>query len=427
MKNSNDLTRRTFLKQGALLGASLWAGPNILRAETLGRNGKTGPNSRINMGFIGMGSIMPMHLGLANHGAMHPLYVCDVKPERLAWAKNDMTNRGHPNVTATQDYEDVIEDPAVDAVVIATPDHWHAAISIAAMRQGKDVFVQKPMTLTIEEGKAMVAAEKRYGRILQVGSQQRSSSHFRKAAEIVRNRWIGEIKEVYCSIGGFGPPPLKKTQPVPPGFNYDKWLGPAPWEEYFPERVLGRPGGGWRLFWEYGNRKFGDWGAHHYDIVQWAFDRDQTGPVRFVPKGFERNPYDHFFYADGIKVVKDHTENKGYQIRFIGTEGEVLVNRGKMKTVPAELATRPLSPNDVRLYKSRDHHGNWIDGIKTRRQPICHAEVGHRSATVCQLAALAQRLKRPLQWDPDAQQIVGDDEARRRQDRPRRAGYELPA
>ena len=159
------------------------------------------------------------------------------------------------------------------------------------MNAGKDVYVEKPMTLTIEEGKAMVEAERRYGSILQVGSQQRSNSAFRKAAEIVRNGWIGEIKEVYTSIGRFPPTVLGAAEPIPEGFNYDKWLGPTPYEPYTTERARGQFGGGWRRFWEYGSRKHGDWGAHHYDITQWALGRDHTGPVRFVPRGYQGNGF----------------------------------------------------------------------------------------------------------------------------------------
>ena len=421
-------SRREFIKQGALVGAGFFAAPMVLRAETLGLRGRVGPNSRINMGFIGMGGMMGAHVGIANQAEIQPRYVCDVKPDKLAEASKKMTGWNFNDVIATPDYEDVINDPTVDAVVIVTPDHWHAAIAIAAMRAGKDVYVEKPMTLTIEEGKAMVAAEQRYGAILQVGSQQRSENAFRKAAEIVRNGWIGEIKEVYVRLGGFGQPVLGAEEPIPAGFNYDKWLGPAPYEPHTAARVKGAYGGGWRLFYEYGSRKNGDWGAHHYDITQWALGRDHSGPVRFVPKGFENEPYSYFEYADGIKVVRDHPETKGHMIRFIGTDGEVLVSRaGKIKTTPAALASRPLGPADIQLYRSTNHKNNWIEGIRTRRRPICPASVGHRTATICHLAALAQRLKRPLNWDPKKETILGDPFAKRWQSRPRRKGYELPA
>lgn len=421
-------TRRSFLKQSAVLGASLFTAPMILRAETLGLNGRKGANDRINVGFIGYGKQMGGHVRSLGSDDRFPLYVCDVKADKLMHAKEDMAARGYPDVVATPDYEELINDPALDAVVIVTPDHWHAAISIAAMRAGLDVYVEKPMTLTIAEGQAMVAAERRYGSIVQVGSQQRSNRSFRKAAEIVRNGWIGEIKTVYVKLGTFPPPILGAEEPIPAGFNYDKWLGPAPWEPYTAERVLGDYGGGWRRFWEYGSRKNGDWGAHHFDITQWALGRDHTGPTRFMPIGTDGSLYAVYEYADGIRVVRDSPDGQGAMIRFVGTEGEVKVGRGGyLKTTPTGLASRSLNPSEIHLTNSPNHMDNWLEGIRTRRTPICPAAVGHRTATICQLAGIAERLDRPIQWDPDSEQIVGDPKAARWQDRPRRAGYELPA
>lgn len=428
MKNRSPQSRREFLKKGTALGASLFAAPMILRADTLGLNGRIGPNSRINMGFIGHGLQMRSHIGIVGRDDVQPMYICDVKADKLREAKADMGKRGYADVVATPDYEDIINDSSVDAVVVVTPDHWHAAMAIAAMRTGKDVYVEKPMTLTIEEGKAMVEAERRYNSIVQVGSQQRSDSAFCKAAEIVRNGWIGEIKEVYVGLGTFPAPPLGAEEPIPEGFNYDKWLGPAPYEPYMQRRVKGDYGGGWRSYWEYGSRKNGDWGAHHFDIAQWALGRDETGPVRFIPKGFEGAKYATYEYEDGVRVVRDNPDRKGHMIRFIGTDGDVCVSRnGKLDTTSADLASKPLSSSDIQLYRSRDHKANWVEGIRTRKKTICPAEIGHRTATICQLAGIAERLNRPIQWDPETEQIVGDEAASRWQDRPRRKGYELPA
>lgn len=423
--NNKRTSRRSFLKSGAVAAASAIGMPRFLSAATLGR-GQPGPNSRINIGLIGNGLIMGGHRDYYRARAhTEVVAVCDVYQDRMQSALADCRQE-NPNCAGYLDFEEILARPDVDAVVVGTPDHWHAAISIAAMRAGKDVYVEKPMTLTIEEGKAMVEAERRYGRILQVGSQQRSEHAFRKAAEIVRNGWIGKIKEVYCSLGTFPPPANFAEEPIPAGFNYEKWLGAAPWEPYSEERVLSSYSGGWRCFWEYGSRKNGDWGAHHYDITQWALGMDHSGPVRFVPKDYDQ-PYQYFEYANGVRVIRDYGEMKGHMIRFVGEEGEVYVSRNELlDTNPVSLAGRPLKSSDIRLYKSTDHRENWIEGIYTRKPTICPATVGHRSATVCQLSGISERLNRPINWDPKTEQIVGDPQAALWQDRPRRNGYALP-
>jgi predicted dehydrogenase len=420
--------RRDFLKKSAGLGATVLSLPMIATAETLGLNGRIGPNSRINLAFIGIGRQVGALYGAVGMDGVQPTYVCDVDAGHLARGVRDMAYRGYRDVRATPDYEDIMADSSVDGVVIVTPDHWHAAMAIAAMRAGKDVYVEKPMTLTIEEGQITVAVQKSTGCILQVGSQQRSMGSFRKAAEIVRNGWIGDIKEVYCSLGSFAPPFLSDPEPIPEGFNYDKWLGPAPYEPYSAGRVLGDFNGGWRRFWEYGSRKNGDWGAHHYDIVQWALGRDHTGPTYFVPRGFEGARHHFFEYADGIRVIRDHPDRKGHMIRFIGTKGDVCVSRGnRLDTTPGNLANKPLTLGETRLYHSTNQWRNWIECMRTRQAPICTAEIGHRTGTICQLAGIAERLERPIKWDPDSETIVDDPMAQRWQSRPRRAGYELPA
>ena len=422
-------TRRHFLKSSLAAAGAAWVAPQIVRAETLGNATKAGANSRIGLGFIGMGLISDGHVrsfpGLKD---VQPIAVCDVKEWQLKKPVAILKEKGFEDILATTRFEEVLGHPGIDAVCIATPDHWHAALAMAAMKAGKDVYVEKPMTLTIEEGKALAAAEKKYGRILQVGSQQRSTIYFRVAANLVRNGLIGDIKEIYCQIGQFPPPPEKETiVPVPAGFNYDRWLGPTPFFEYSENRTKGLYGGGWRCYWEYGCRKFGDWGAHHFDIVQWALNRDETGPVEFIPQGYEGAEYHHYRYADGITVWRDRNPENGHMIRFIGTEGEVLVSRDKVSSSPKELVRHKFGPNDVQVYESKEHRANFIESIRSRKPTICPASVGHRTATICQLATIAERTGRPIRWDPVAEQIVGDEAAKAMQDRPRRKGYEMPA
>jgi predicted dehydrogenase len=429
MKNSTTPSRRQFLKSSFFATGAVFAGPQIVRAETLGNANKAGANSRIGMGFIGMGLISEGHVrsfpGMKN---VQPIAVCDVRAESLKKAQDILIEKGFKDVLATSHFEEVISNPDIQAVCVTTPDHWHAGIAIAALKAGKDVYVEKPMTLTIEEGKALLAAEKKYGRIVQVGSQQRSSIHFRIAANLVRNGMIGDIKEVYCRLGEFPQPPEKEEiVPVPTGFDYDRWLGPTPFYDFSENRVKGNYGGGWRCYWDYGSRKFGDWGAHHFDIVQWALGRDETGPVEFIPKGFEGADALHYRYADGITVWRDKKNpDNGHAIRFVGTKGEVYVDRGKIASSPAELVRHKFGPNDVQVYESKDHRENFISSILSRKPTICPATVGHRTGSICQLAAISQRLERAIKWDPKTEQIIGDQEAAAMESRPRRKGYELP-
>jgi len=428
MNPITNTTRRHFIKSSLTAAGAVVAGPQIIRAQTLGNATKDAANSRIGMGFIGMGLISDGHLrSFSGMKEVQPIAVCDIKEWQLNKAAAVLKEKGHNGIIATARFEEVLANPDIDAVCVTTPDHWHAAIAIAAMKAGKDVYVEKPMTLTIEEGKAMVAAEKKYGRIVQVGSQQRSSSHFRIAANLVRNGLIGDVKEIYCQLGEFPQPPAtEKIVPVPAGFDYDRWIGPTPFFEYSDNRVAGNYGGGWRSYWEYGSRKFGDWGAHHFDIIQWALGRDETGPVEFIPKGYQGAEHHHYRYADGITVWRDKKPDNGHMIRFIGTKGEVLVSRGKIDTMPKELVRYKLADSDIHLYESNDHRKNFLESIKTRKPTICPATVGHHTGVICQVAAIAERLVRPLKWDPVAQKITNDAEAATWADRPRRKGYELP-
>jgi predicted dehydrogenase len=428
MSQPSQSSRRHFLKTSLTAAGAVIAGPQILRAETLGNATKDAANSRIGMGFIGMGLISDGHLRtFSSMKGVQAIAVCDVKEDQLKKALATLKEKGIEGVTATSRFEEVLANPDIDAVCVTTPDHWHVGIALAAMKAGKDVYVEKPMSLTIEEGKAMVAAEKKYGRIVQIGSQQRSEIYFRIAANLVRNGMIGDIKEICCRLGEFPLPPAKETVvPVPAGFDYDRWLGPTPFFEHSENRVKGNYGGGWRCYWEYGSRKFGDWGAHHFDIIQWALGRDETGPVEFIPKGFEGAEHHHYRYADGITVWRDRMPDNGHMIRFIGSKGEVLVSRGKVETLPKELVRHQFTANDIQVYESKDHRKNFIDSIISRKPTICPASVGHRSATICQLAGIAERLVRPVKWDPVAEKITNDQEAASMQDRPRRKGYELP-
>jgi hypothetical protein len=423
---NQNLSRRKLLK-GGLASAIAWStAPLFLSPRVLGRPGNIGPNSRINVGIVGNGLISKGHRGFClTQPATQVVALCDVDSVILDAAMAEAKAKG-VTCDAYADSRELCARPDIDAVFVTTPDHWHAAISIDAMRNGKDVYVEKPMTLTIEEGKAMRSAAERYGRIVQVGSQQRSNGSFRKAAELVLNGYIGKVDTIVCRLGEFPAPTQFAEEPVPATLDYDRWLGPTPWEPFNAARVKGDYGGGWRRFWEYGSRKNGDWGAHHFDIVQWALGMDDSGPTLFVPKGYEGEKFQYHTYANGPKVIRDG-DSKGAMIRFIGDKGEILVGRDdKFETTPSNLKSLVLKSGDQQLYVSRDHRFDWIGAIKTRQQPICHVGIGHRTATICQLSGIAERLGRPVKWDPATEQIIDDPVASLMMDNPRRASYSLP-
>ena len=420
---TETLSRRSFIKAGLATAAGTIFFPYIARSNPIGAN------NRVRMALIGCGLIMDGHHGWAqSHPMIDLVAVCDVKTSKREAALARLKQK-NPAAVGYVDYGDIMARSDIDAVIIGTPDHWHAAISIDAMRVGKDVYVEKPMALTLDEAAAMVAAEKRYGRILQVGSMQRSDPAMRQAVEIVRNGWIGEITEIHVDFkGDFAPVSLLPEEPVSADIDYDRWLGPAPWRPYNNMRVLGNYSGGWRIFWDYGSRKNGDWGAHHFDIVQWALDMDGNGPVLFVPKGFEGSPYQYHQYANGLKVTasKGGGPANGAMIRFVGKNGEVKVSRGEIETTPAGLASRVPSSSEYIAYRSNNHRQNWLDSIISRRPPICPATVGASTFDICGLAGIAERLNRPIHWNPEKREITGDPEAARFANYTRRAGYPLP-
>jgi predicted dehydrogenase len=423
------LTRRTAIKRG-LAGILAYAlAPRFLPSSLFG---ETAPSNRLSIGLIGNGLQCAGHFSaLMGRQDCTVLALCDVALAKAVKLRDEAertyaAERGAGNyrgVKAYQYHEEVLARDDIDAVWVCTPDHWHAAVSIAAMRSGKDVYCEKPLTLTVREGRMMVDTARHHGRILQTGSQQRSNRSFRKAAEMVRNGWIGDLTRVRTSLGEFPPAPSLAEQPIPAGFDYDRWLGPTPWRPYNESRVKGDFGGGWRCFYDYGARKNGDWGAHHFDIIQWALGMDHSGPVEFIPKGWQGTPYQTHVYANGLHVERVDQGLKA-MIEFTGTKGTIWVSRGDyLETSPSDLAARPLRADETHLYASENHQGDFLNAVRTRQRPIADVEIGHRTATVCHLNGIAERIGRPVRWDPETEQIVGDDVASRWLDRPRRAPY----
>jgi predicted dehydrogenase len=319
---------------------------------------------------------------------------------------------GYQDCDAIDDFRELVARKDIDAVVIATPDHWHALTAIAAAKAGKDIYCEKPMSHTILEGRAMVKAVRKHKRILQVGSMQRSASEFRAACELIRNGALGPISTAEVGISGPPKPCDLPGETEEPGLDWNFWLGAAPLRPY--NSILSPRGvhdnfPDWRKYREYGSGGIGDWGAHHFDIVQWALGFDDSGPVEFVPAEKPDAQHGvHFLYANGVRV--NHVDGAG--ITFNGAKGKLFVDRGKFKlwlgdTLRTEdpkecgqVLDELLPPNAVRLYKSSNQIGDWITSMHTRKLPICDVETGHRTASVCQLVNLTYFHGQTLKWNP---------------------------
>jgi predicted dehydrogenase len=294
------------------------------------------------------------------------------------------------------------------------------------------VYCEKPLSLTISEGRAMVNAARATNRIVQTGSQQRSTDNFRRACELVRSGRIGKVHTVRVGIAGvnFGKKkPISDATSPPPELDYDFWLGPAPFRPYHAKHVHYN----FRFFWDYSGGQMTNWGAHHLDIAQWGLGMDDSGPVKIegkarydAEKQFEVPEWCdvHYEYANGVKLICGQGEKGG--TTFEGENGKLYVSRDKLEATPAALLETPIAEADVHLYESSDHHGNWLDCIHSRKLPICDVEIGHRSATVCHLGNIAIRSQKTVHWDPVKEKIIGDDEVAKMTSRPYRAPWSLP-
>jgi predicted dehydrogenase len=424
----NYLSRRNMLRASAL-GSAAVAAPMVIPSSALGFAGFTAPSNRITFGMVGFGQMMNGHFNnMLNRGTVQILAVCDVDTKKRENARGKVNSKyGNNDCDCYNEHEKIMERSDIDACFVVTPDHWHIPISLDAIRSGKDVYVEKPMSLTIREGRVLSDAVRRHGAVLQVGSQQRSEYSFGKAVEMVRNGWIGKVHTIYASLGRFPDGNVLSEQPVPDGFDYDRWLGSTPWYPYNENRVKGNYGGGWRSYWEYGARKNGDWGAHHYDIIQFALGMDHSGPEFFFPKGYDDSGCQGYKYKDGPTIYRDFRKRTfDSMIEFYGDKGSIGVGRGgDLKTNPAELKNKPLTPAEVHLRATESHHDNFLNAIKTRKRTIADVEIGHRTASICHLSAISERLNRTIKWDPSAEEILGDPEASKWLDRPRRAPYTL--
>ena len=441
MKNQ---TRRDFLKKSALAAGAIGI-PYLVRPCVV--SGKdVPPSEKIVIGYWGTGSKGSGHVrAFTGKSDVQSVAVCDVNPggtnyagKRLggrepsvkaiedAYAKQKGTAT-YKGVTGYRDFRKFLQHKGLDAVVISLPDHWHGLAVVAAAKAGLDMYSEKPMARTIYEGREMVKAVRRYGRVFQTGSQQRSDQRFRHACELARNGYVGKLKEVYAKVRGISRPCPLGGEAVPDGFDFDMWLGSAPKASYHPKRVSGSYdcfGSAWRSWREYSAGHMSDWGAHHFDIAQWGMGTDGSGPVEITPGTGDNAEGLTFRYANGLPLIKNLGPHKG-DVQFVGDKGWVGVSRNGIWASSDSLLSVKMKPSDTHLYTSTDHRQDFLDCVRTRKRPICDVEIGCSSVTICLLGEIVTRLNRPLKWDPKKWQFVNDRQAQNLVKRPMRSPWIL--
>jgi predicted dehydrogenase len=367
--------------------------------------------------------------------------VCDVDDHHAKGAAVD-----YPGAKTYHDFRKLLERDDIQVIITGTPDHWHTPVNLHALAAGKDVYTEKPMTLTIDEGKKVVAAVKKHGRVLQVGSQQRSDPNFRLACELVRNGRIGKLQEVQVVLpAGHREGPFP-TEQVPESLDWEFWQGQAPSAQYCHQRTHTT----FRFWYDYSGGTVTDWGAHHNDIARWGIGQD--GPIAIegkalsepIPGGYTAiaDYAIEYTWADGIKSTclstrgdqwtGGHVKEAGPDalhngVTFKGTDGWIFVTRGSLKASNPDFLTQPLPASAIRLYESKNHMANFFDCIRTRKDPAATAEIGHRSVSVCHLGVLSMRIGRKLNWDPKAEEFVGDADANKWLSREVRKPWSLEA
>jgi len=447
------------LQKTAGLAAGAAGFPYIVSSKALGAGGGVPASERITMGFIGTGGQGHQNmLGFLRDDDVQVLAVCDVNKESddyflwkgpAGWAPakrvvEQVYGRGeagtYKGCDAYEDFRELLARKDIDAVVICTPDHWHGLISIEAAKAGKDIYCEKPLTNTIVEGRAVCDAVKRYGVVLQCGSHERSNPNARYAAELVRNGRIGKLHTIRINMpnsdphhdvirGNSGPQP---TMPVPEGLDYDFWLGPSKFAPYTKMRLPTW----WRFIMDYGGGEMTDRGAHIIDLAQLAAEMDDTGPVEIEGKGRMfgegQGIFDTFIeyefeckYANGVRMIGSSKGDRGLKLE--GTDGWIFiaVHQCPLTAEPASLLTERIGPNEMHLGRTRNHHKNFIDAVKSRSEPFATAEIGHRSATICHLLNIAMLTGRKLKWDPVKEQVIGDEEANNMLFRPMRSPWRV--
>ncbi|MHC4112314.1 MAG: Gfo/Idh/MocA family protein [Planctomycetota bacterium] len=426
-----EINRRQFLKRASGVTAGAIAFPYLIPSSALGGAGTVAPSNRIVMGSIGVGGMGTGDMrGFLGKRGVQYVAVCDVDKGHRDKAKGIVDKKnGNSDCSTYLDFRELIDRGDLDAVALAMPDHWHSIPAIAAARAGLDIHAQKPFARTIHEGRAMCDAVKRYGIVWQTGSQQRSEGNFHRACELVRNGRIGKIEKVEVGLptgGGTGNNPV---QPVPPGVDWDWWLGPAPWVPY-----RGVIHWNWRWIMDYSGGQLTDWAGHHIDIAHWGLGLGRTGPVEVEGKGVYPKdgmydaPTEYDFtckYANGIVMSVTNNKKNLQGAKWYGEKGWIYVRRGKLESEPKSILDEVIGPDEIKLYRSRDHRQNFLDCIKSRKETIAPAEVGHRSISVGLLGEIAMLTEQKLRWDPDKEVFLNSDQANRLLSRPMRAPWHL--
>lgn len=451
-----NMKRRHFLRNTVAGAAGTIVLPTIVPSSVFGKNA---PSNKINIAQIGCGRIARGHdlAETMEYDVARVIAVCDVDRNRMADGKklvedfySKKLGEKYMDVKMYEDYREMLLNKDIDAVMISTPDHWHSQPAIEAALAGKDIYLQKPTSLTVEEGRQLSDIVHRQGVILQVGTQQRSSPQFRIAAELVRNGRIGKLHTVKVGLPGDPSGPEAPEMPIPDGLNYDMWLGSTPEVPYteigvHPQQGYGRPG--WLRREQFGAGMITGWGQHHFDSAAWGMDTEYTGPISV--EAVAQFPKFGFWDVHGDFMVKAEYENGitmytsgGFPngIRYEGTDGWIFVSRGsyvasasdpvdKEKSSKAldasdpEILNSKIGENETHLYVSDNQHGNWLDCIQSRKEPISPVEIGHRACTVCLVSHIAMKLSRKLEWDPTAERFKNDDEANSYLSRPQRFPY----
>ncbi|HUU11650.1 MAG TPA: Gfo/Idh/MocA family oxidoreductase [Phycisphaerae bacterium] len=417
------VSRRRFLASAAVAMAA----PYVVPASVLGADGRKPPSERIGIGSIGVGGRGTDHLnGMLSRGETQVLAVCDPQQPKREGAKkraedryaDDLAKGTYKGCLATSDFREVLALPGVDAVFIASPENWHALNASMAAAAGKDIYCEKALSLTVAEGRGLVDAIRRYGRVLQVGTQQRSSRNFRFACELARNGYVGKVHTVEVGVPGGQALPNAPAKPVPPGLDYEMWLGPAPYTPYNDLKCSFN----WYFIYDYCIGWIQSWGVHHVDTAMWgapglaASTLEVEGTAVFPTTGLANTSLTWRVKArtpDGLTLSFSDNGHHPQGCRFIGDKGWVLVNRGGIWAEPASVLKAAIRPDEEHLYESHDHHGNFLECLRTRRDPAAPVEAGHAATTMTIVCDIATRVGRKVRWDWKTERFVGDDAANR--------------